>query len=134
MALYILTGLLAALGVAVGLLGSRLIALSLLAAAGLLHTLFNKPSAFCAKYKIGGCEAVLSSPYARPFGIPLEYLGAAWFAGVPIAYYLGIGLVWSVMAFAGVIALVAIEAKLRAFCIYCTVAHVIGLAAAFLLL
>ncbi|WP_258871800.1 vitamin K epoxide reductase family protein [Pyrobaculum aerophilum] len=77
---------------------------------------------------------MLSSPYAKPFGIPLEYLGAAWFAGVPIAYYLGIGLVWSVMAFAGVIALVAIEAKLRAFCIYCTVAHVIGLAAAFLLL
>lgn len=134
MVLYILTALLAALGVAMWLLGGRLIALSLLAAAGLLHTLFNKPSAFCAKHRIGNCEAVLSSPYAKPFGIPLEYLGAVWFAGVPIAYYLGFGFIWSFIAFAGVIALVAVEVKLRAFCIYCTAAHVIGLTAAFLLL
>ncbi|MDT7881577.1 MAG: vitamin K epoxide reductase family protein [Thermoproteus sp.] len=54
-----------------------------------MHALFNKPQALCGKVRRGGCGVVLASPYARPFGIPLERLGAAWFAGILPLYHLG---------------------------------------------
>jgi len=125
-----LAGLVA--GIALALLDLGQAALWALAATGVFHSLFQKPQALCAKG--GGCEKVLSSPYARPFGVPMEVLGAAWFIGVLPAYYLGAGQLWALIGIAGVAVLVAIEAKLRAFCAYCTVAHLIGLAAAALLL
>lgn len=113
------------LGAALLSIGQKEYAIWLLSAVGLFHTLFNKPREFCAKWS--GCEAVLASPYARPLGIPLEYLGAMWFAVVPLAYYLGLGPLWAALGIAGIAALVAIEAKLKALCIYCTVAHIAGL-------
>jgi len=131
---YIAVAILACAGICVALLGLREVALLFLACSGLVHTLFNKPQALCGRIRRGGCEVVLASPYARPFGVPLEYLGAAWFAGVLPSYYLGFGQVWGVLALLAVAALVALEVRLRAFCIYCTVAHIIGAAAAALLL
>ncbi|AFA39906.1 putative membrane protein [Pyrobaculum oguniense TE7] len=125
---------LALFGAVTWIAGMREAAVILIAASGLLHTIGNKPSAFCSKYRVGGCEAVLSSPYARPFGIPLEVVGAAWFAFLPLAYFTGFGAFWSVLTLLGVSVLVAIELKLRAVCIYCTVAHAIGAVAAVLLL
>ena len=108
-----------------------LIALSVL---GVVYTIFFKPAGVCRKSRLAGCEVVLASPYARPFGVPLEYVGALWFAGVVPAYYLGVGAAWAYLGLAGVAALVALEAKLRAFCLYCTVAHVLGAAASLILL
>ncbi len=82
MILYLVVVVLASAGVYAASTGAREVALLLLAVSGLVHTLFNKPRAFCGRVRWGGCEVVLASPYARPFGIPLEWLGAAWFAGV----------------------------------------------------
>jgi Predicted membrane protein len=132
--LHVVVATLAGAGIYAAAAGAREAALLLLSASGLVHTLFNKPQALCGKVRRGGCEVVLASPYARPFGINLEYLGAAWFAGVLPSYYLGFGQAWGLLALLAVVALVGIEVKLRAFCIYCTIAHVIGVAAALLLL
>jgi len=79
--LYLVVIALAVAGIYAASTSSREVALLLLAASGLVHTLFNKPRAICGRARWGGCEVVLTSPYARPFGIPLEWLGAAWFAG-----------------------------------------------------
>jgi uncharacterized membrane protein len=132
--LYLVVVALAVAGVYAASTGSREVALLLLAASGLVHTLFNKPRALCGRARWGGCEIVLVSLYARPFGIPLEWLSAAWFAGVFPLYYLGFGQMWGFLALLTVAVLVGIEIKLRALCIYCTVAHVIGVITAVLLL
>jgi len=132
--LYLVVVALAVAGVYAASTGSRVVALLLLAASGLVHTLFNKPRALCGRARWGGREVVLASPYARPFGIPLEWLGAAWLAGVLPLYYLGFGQMWGFLALLNVAVLVGIEIKLRALCIYCTVAHVIGVITAVLLL
>jgi uncharacterized membrane protein len=131
---YLVVVALAVAGVYAASMGSREVALLLLAASGLVHTLFNKPRALCGRARRGGCEIVLASPYARPFGIPLEWLGAAWFAGVLPLYYLGLGQIWGFLALLTVAVLVGIEVKLRALCIYCTVAHMIGVITAVFLL
>ena len=94
MILYLVVVALAGAGVYVASTGAREVALLLLAASGLVHTLFNKPRAICGRVRWGGCEVVLASPYARPFGIPLEWLGAAWLAGALPLYYLGFGQMW----------------------------------------
>jgi uncharacterized membrane protein len=132
--LYVVAVALAGAGVYAASTGAREVALLLLAVSGLVHTLFNKPRALCGRVRWGGCEVVLASPYARPFGIPLEWLGAAWFAGVLPLYYLRFGQGWGFLALLIVAVLVGIEIKLRAMCIYCTVAHVIGVITAVLLL
>jgi len=92
--LYLIVVALVATGVYAASTSSREVALLLLAASGLVHTLFNKPRALCGRARWGGCKVVLASPYARPFGISLEWLGAAWFAGVFPLYYLGLGQMW----------------------------------------
>jgi len=132
--LYLVVVALAGAGVYAASTGAREVALLLLAVSGLVHTLFNKPRALCGRVRLGGCEVVLASPYARPFGIPLEWLGAAWFAGALPLYHLGLGEAWGFFALLIVVVLVGIEIKLRAMCIYCTVAHVIGVITAVLLL
>jgi uncharacterized membrane protein len=132
--LYLVVVALAGAGVYAASTGAREVALLLLAASGLVHTLFNKPRALCGRARWGGCEVVLASPYARPFGIPLEWLGAAWFAGVLPLYYLGFGQMLGFLALLTVAVLVGIEVKLRALCIYCTVAHIIGVITVVLLL
>jgi uncharacterized membrane protein len=132
--LYLIVVALAGAGVYAASTGAREVALLLLAVSGLVHTLFNKPRALCGRVRWGGCEVVLASPYARPFGIPLEWLGAAWFAGALPLYHLGFGQMWGFLALLIVAVLVGIEIKLRALCIYCTVAHVIGVITAVLLL
>jgi uncharacterized membrane protein len=132
--LYLVVVALAGAGVYAASTGAREVALLLLAASGLVHTFFNKPRALCGRVRWGGCEVVLASPYARPFGIPLEWLGAAWFAGALPLYHLGFGQAWGFLALLIVAVLVGIEIKLRAMCIYCTVAHVIGVITAVILL
>ena len=134
MILYLVVVALAGAGVYAASTGSREVALLLLVVSGLVHTLFNKPRALCGSVRWGGCEVVLASLYARPFGIPLEWLGAAWFAGVLPLYYQGFGQMWGFLALLIVAVLVGIEIKLRTLCIYCTVAHVIGVITAVLLL
>lgn len=125
---------LSAAGILLRLAGYGQLSIWPLAAGGLVHTLLNKPGSLCARGRLGGCEAVLSSPYARPFGLPLEYVGAAWFGGVPLAFHLGFGWLWALLAVLGVALLVGIEIRLRALCLYCTVAHIIGLICAIFLL
>ena len=134
MILYVVVVALAGAGVYAASTGAREVALLLLAVSGLMHTLFNKPRALWGRVRWGGCEVVLASPYARPFGIPLEWLGAAWFAWALPLYHLGFGQAWGFLALLIVAVLVGIEVKLRALCIYCTVAHIIGVITAVLLL
>jgi uncharacterized membrane protein len=92
--LYLVVVALVATGVYAASTSSREVAFLLLAASGLVHTLFNKPQALCGRARWGGCEVVLASPYVRLFGIPIEWLGAAWFTGVLLLYYLGLGQMW----------------------------------------
>jgi uncharacterized membrane protein len=132
--LYLVVVALAGAGVYAASAGEREVALLLLAVSGFVHTLFNKPRALCGRARWGGCEVVLASPYARPFGVPLEWLGAAWFAGALPLYHLGFGQAWGFLALLIVAVLVGIEIKLRTLCIYCTAAHVIGVITAVLLL
>lgn len=108
--------------------------LSALSATGVVYAIFFKPKGICRRARLMGCEVVLVSPYARPFGVPLEYIGALWFAGTVPAYLIGAGAAWALLGIIGVAVLAALEAKLRAFCLYCTVAHAIGLAISFILL
>ncbi|MGC9050805.1 vitamin K epoxide reductase family protein [Pyrobaculum sp.] len=132
---YLLVALaLSAAGILSRLAGYEQLGIWLLAAGGLAHTLLNKPGDVCRRGRLTGCEVVLGSPYARPLGIPLEYVGAAWFGGVPLAFHLGYGQIWALLAVLGVVLLIGIEVKLKALCLYCTVAHIIGLICAVFLL
>ncbi len=84
-----------------------------------------------------GCSAVLSSVYSRIGGIPVAVFGLLWFLvaaylGMRVAddeKWLGILLGWSLVGLAGILALVAIEIFLVGqICLFCTAAHVVGLA------
>lgn len=85
-----------------------------------------------------GCDRVIVSPYSRIYGISLSSLGLTWFLtlllltiiasfkdGRGIRYIL---LGWSLISLPSVAVLVWIEiAVLRAICVYCTVAHILGI-------
>ncbi|ABL88911.1 Vitamin K epoxide reductase [Pyrobaculum islandicum DSM 4184] len=107
--------------------GLREVALLVAVAGGLFHTLVLKPAGACVRGRFSGCEVVLASPYAAPLGVPLQYLGALWFVVAPLAHWFGFGLFWAVVGLVGIAALVGLEVKLRAFCLYCTIAHGLGL-------
>ncbi|MEM0275327.1 MAG: vitamin K epoxide reductase family protein [Nitrososphaerota archaeon] len=83
-----------------------------------------------------GCEAVLHSPYSKIFGVSLSLLGLIWFTGLLLLTILSlyqrrilnILLSYSLVSVPSVIILVWIEVALvRSICIYCTIAHLVGL-------
>ena len=123
---YLISSLGLALGIITYLLDMREVGMAVLVIIGLLHTLMFKPGNFCTN-RWSSCEIVLSSPYARPLGIPLEWLGASWFLGAPIFYYIGLGYIWALIGVVGIAVLIAIEAKLKTLCTYCTLAHLLGI-------
>jgi uncharacterized membrane protein len=75
----------------------------------------------------GGCEAVADAPFARPFGIPDGYIGAALYALILVLLLVQRGPRWVPLALIGlaVCAVVANAvgvydmARLGAFCTYC---------------
>ena len=84
-----------------------------------------------------GCSAILSSVYAKILGIPAALFGMVWFLVALLltmllvrnAKGLNLMLAWSLLGLVGVIALAYTEFILvRAFCPYCTSAHILGLA------
>jgi uncharacterized membrane protein len=82
---------------------------------------------------IGGCEIVLSSPYATPYGIPFAYIGVVYYI-----YMLGLGLLlafdpyakglrWGMLTYTTVGLLCSIGFELfqyfviHALCMYCAI-------------
>jgi uncharacterized membrane protein len=77
---------LTAAGILSRLAGYEQLGIWLLTAGGLAHILLNKPGDVCRRGRLTGCEVVLGSPYARPLGIPLEYVGARGSAACPLRF------------------------------------------------
>ncbi len=84
-----------------------------------------------------GCDIVVTSPYSRIYGVSLSSLGLAWFLILSIltviafyrkgknTYYIILG--WALASIPSVAILVWIEVViLNAICIYCTIAHLLG--------
>lgn len=87
--------------------------------------------------ELSGCDVVIASEYSKFFGVPVALLGAAWFAVVialSIASYISERcrkplLAWCIIGVLGVLYLVWVEVFiLHAICLYCTIAHVFGVA------
>lgn len=85
-----------------------------------------------------GCERVLLSPYSRLLGLSLAMMGASWFAVLLVLslalFYRGKRVLsavvfgWSLTSIPSVAALTMIEVFLvGSICLYCTVAHILGL-------
>lgn len=108
-------------------------AVSTAAAFGLYIALFVKPPDMCTG--LGGCEAVLATPYARPLGVPLQYLGAVWLAAaIPLTLAPRLSWAWALLGASAVAFLAAVELRLKAFCNYCTSLHIIILYISIILL
>jgi uncharacterized membrane protein len=82
------------------------------------------------------CSAALTSQYSRIAGIPVAFLGLAWFIGAALLGIMAASRVsavkvlvaWSGVALIGVIVLVSTEVLvLGELCPFCTVAHLLGL-------
>lgn len=83
-----------------------------------------------------GCDQVIASPYSKILGVPVAALGAAWFT-VAAALSLTAALrgrcgrallSWCVVGVLGVAYLIYLEvAVIGAVCLYCTLAHLLGL-------
>jgi uncharacterized membrane protein len=85
-----------------------------------------------------GCDIVVTSPYSRIYGVSLSFLGLAWFLILLILTVLAsyknsknfsyIILGWTLASIPSVAILVWIEVViLNAICIYCTIAHLLGI-------
>lgn len=85
-----------------------------------------------------GCDIVVTSPYSRIYGVSLSSLGLAWFLILLILTVLAsyknsknfsyIILGWTLASIPSVAILVWIEVViLNAICIYCTIAHLLGI-------
>lgn len=98
-------------------------------------TLVSNPK-FCNITSFFSCDKVLNSSYSKFFGLPTAFLGVIWFTVVsslsfldkrekPLIVFLKI---WSIIGLVGIIILIYIEfALINAVCIYCTIAHIIGI-------
>ena len=84
------------------------------------------------------CDIVITSPYSRIYGVSLSSLSIAWFSILLILTVIGfykdgrnifyIVLGWALISIPSVAILVWIEvAILNAICIYCTIAHLLGI-------
>lgn len=85
-----------------------------------------------------GCDIVVTSPYSRIYGVSLSSLGLAWFLIMLILTFIAfykdgknvsyIVLGWALISIPSVVILVWIEVViLNAICIYCTIAHLLGI-------
>jgi len=76
---------------------------------------------------MGGCEAVADAPFARPYGIPDGYLGAALYLAIFVLLLVPLGhrLSWTALLVIVTLATyanikgVVDMARLGAFCTYC---------------
>jgi uncharacterized membrane protein len=111
------------------------IALSLyLTVFGLLHS-----TGSCPLNGPLSCTSVLSSPYSKVLGVPTAAFGLVWFAVASALPFQNarkrsrqvLLLGWSLLALAGIALLMYVEfIIIGSFCIYCTSAHLLGIAVA----
>ena len=115
----------------------------LLTSAYLTYTHFNAGALLCSADAVIDCETVTTSEQSALFGIPVAFLGLAFFAFLtviclPFAWRVE-ALKWVRLAAVGVgvlmvVYLVAAELLvIGKICLWCTVVHVITLALAYLL-
>ncbi|HEX7307014.1 vitamin K epoxide reductase family protein [Lentzea sp.] len=115
----------------------------LLTSAYLTYTHFNASALLCSADAVIDCETVTTSEQSELFGVPVAFLGLAFFAFLtviclPFAWRVD-ALRWVRLAAAGagvlmVVYLVAAELLIIGkICLWCTVVHVITLALAYLL-
>lgn len=115
----------------------------LLTSAYLTYTHFNTGALLCSADAVIDCETVTTSEQSALFGIPVAFLGLAFFAFLtviclPFAWRIE-ALKWVRLAAIGVgvlmvVYLVAAELLIIGkICLWCTVVHVITLALAYLL-
>lgn len=93
-----------------------------------LYQTRNVERLWCPLFK-GGCERVADASFARPFGIPDGYLGAALYGLVVVLLLTSPDLSWRWLALMSLSALAAVAnvvgiydmARLGSFCFYCVV-------------
>ncbi len=98
-----------------------------------LEAFFSSIPLYCPAGGLFNCVAVTSSSYSRIFGIPVALMGFLWFALIlaiaaarPASYGLILLPLWGIgMVFVGYLVYVELLI-LHAVCVYCTVAHVLG--------
>jgi uncharacterized membrane protein len=115
----------------------------LLTSAYLSYTHFNAGALLCSADAVIDCETVTTSEQSELFGIPVAFLGLAFFAFLtviclPFAWRIE-ALKWVRLAAVGVGVLMVVYLVAAEFlvigkiCLWCTVVHVITLALAWLL-
>jgi uncharacterized membrane protein len=115
----------------------------LLTSAYLTYTHFNAGALLCSADAVIDCETVTTSEQSALFGIPVAFLGLAFFAFLtviclPFAWRIE-ALKWVRLAAIGVGVLMVVYLVAAEFlvigkiCLWCTVVHVITLALAYLL-
>lgn len=115
----------------------------LLTSAYLSYTHFNAGALLCSADAVVDCETVTTSEQSELFGIPVAFLGLAFFAFLtviclPFAWRIE-ALKWVRLAAVGVGVLMVVYLVAAEFlvigkiCLWCTVVHVITLALAWLL-
>ncbi|MFI6096733.1 vitamin K epoxide reductase family protein [Lentzea sp. NPDC051213] len=115
----------------------------LLTSAYLTYTHFNAGALLCSADSVIDCETVTTSEQSEVLGIPVAFLGLAFFAFLtviclPFAWRIE-ALKWVRLAAVGIGVLMVIYLVAAEFliigkiCLWCTVVHVITLALAYLL-
>lgn len=115
----------------------------LLTSAYLTYTHFNAGALLCSADAVIDCETVTTSEQSELFGIPVAFLGLAFFAFLtviclPFAWRIE-ALKWVRLGAVGVGVLMVVYLVAAEFliigkiCLWCTVVHVITLALAYLL-
>ncbi len=124
--------------------GTLVNVLIVLAALGLIDSLYlashalENTALFCdIGAGLDGCNQVAQSPYSRPFGIPLAYLGVLFYGLLLVASFVAIGK-WSAKVHRALLAISIIGALfsiaflyiqfalIQALCIYCVVSAIIA--------
>ncbi len=88
----------------------------------------------CEVGSVFWCAGVLDSEYSVFMGLPVASYGLGWFAAALVLSVLSLRvgwsatylLAWSVVGVVGVAILVYTEFVIGSFCVFCTVAHILG--------
>lgn len=129
-----------AAAVAIALLSSAGLGVTIVAGVSIASQDGTLSDRVCARGKLIDCHSVLSSRYARVFGIPLTDVGIAFFGSILLLLATGAvtrpGSTWAVIPLlylASVpvsITLIGVQAAMRQLCTLCLAVHVVNIAAA----
>ena len=111
------------------------VSLAGIAVSGYILTIPKSGATFCNINSLFSCDAVLTSPYAHIFGVPLAALGLTWFVvgfGLSLAslntpvsrrYFLA----WAIVGVMAIPPLLYAEYLVGSICLLCTSTHILGL-------